>query len=473
MSLGKHSAANLAGTVLPLGVALCTVPVFLRYVGPERFGVLAVIWALLAYFVFFDFGLARAVVQRLSRHSNADDHIRSEILWTAVCTTFALALVGGGLLWLLADTYLTRFATISAQGREEAGKAVPWLAVALPFVLVGSVLKGALSARLRFVEINVIEVISSVLTQLAPLLAAIAGYTELQVLVPAALVSRVVSALLLLRLSRIHVPLLGSPRMFRAHLRPLAKYGGWMSVVSLLVLALVTTDRLMIGALAGAAAVAFYTIPYDLVTKANLIAGSISTAIFPRLAADLAGARSLAERTTEVLVGIMTPIVVGGVISIDLFLRLWVGSEFADASRGIAEILLFGVWLNAAVAAHQSRLLGADNPRNVVLLYLFETPVYLLVLWFALRHWGLVGAAGAYAFRVVMDSTLILLIARSFGKTVRMMFPAFIIMSLALNLAFATTATSPLRWLLGGLLLLLSLYKDRHHLRLVIEKIRR
>lgn len=474
MSLTKHTAANLLGTLLPVVVSLATVPLFLRYVGVERFGILAVVWALLAYFTLFDFGLGRAVAQRLSRHAQMDERLRSDVLWTAICAAIVMAIAGSALLIFLTDLYLMRFASLSDRSRAEAASAMPWLAGALPFVLMISVLRGALTARLRFVEINVVDVVSAVLTQVLPLAAAASGFVELGVLVPAALASRVVSVAILFRLCRTGIPLTGGPRVSWTHLRALAQYGGWITLMSLVVPLLVTGDRLLIGAVLGASFVAFYTIPYDVVTKVMTITTSVSTALFPRLAsASDADAKDLATRATATLMGIMTPVVLAGILLVHPFLQIWIGREFAEHSRGVAEVILLGVWLNAAVAAHQSRMLGADNPRTVVLLYVVEMPVYFAALWFGLQAWGLIGAAGAWTLRVALDTILLLYFARSMAAVLKMMAIPLLLIAASLWTALGTDSTSITRWVLAISLMLACLFRERNHLLFICRAVLR
>src|SRR5713101_8834257 len=57
---------NLAGLGLPLVAAIFTIPVLIRNLGDERFGLLTLIWAIVGYFGLFDFGLGRALTQQLS-----------------------------------------------------------------------------------------------------------------------------------------------------------------------------------------------------------------------------------------------------------------------------------------------------------------------------------------------------------------------------------------------------------------------
>jgi len=465
MSLGKHTVVNLVGNVLPMVIALVTVPLYLRYIGAERYGVLAVIWALLGYFGFFDFGFGRAVSQRMARLSDAEDSERSNLLWTALTSTFLLGLLGSLALWMFADYILTHLIDMSESRRNEASSAVTWLLLALPVLLPASVLQGAVQARLRFVELNTIQVLGSTLSQLLPLAVAASGYVELQALVPAALASRLLTISLLLRQCRRHVPLIGAPLIDRSHLKPLINYGGWISVITLLGPLLVTIDRLVIASLSGAKAVAYYTVPYDLVSRTMVISGSLASALFPRLASASADhARDLALRATTVLVAIMTPVVIVGLFVVHPFLNLWVGEAFALSSAGVAELILLGVWINALVIPHNARLLAADNPKTVVIVYLIQIPIYFLMLWLGITHWGIVGAAAAWSLRVLLDTTMLLHVAGALRHTLRVMIASLILVVTAALVALETEVHSPMRWVIGLTLLGLTLLRDKQHL---------
>ena len=69
-TVARHTGWNLVGQLLPVVVALVTVPLLIRLLGLERFGFLSVAWALVGYASLFDFGigraLTRAVAQRLA-----------------------------------------------------------------------------------------------------------------------------------------------------------------------------------------------------------------------------------------------------------------------------------------------------------------------------------------------------------------------------------------------------------------------
>ena len=61
MKLLRHTAFNLIGLGAPLLVAVGTIPVLIHALGPARFGLLTLIWAVVSYFGLFDLGLGRAL----------------------------------------------------------------------------------------------------------------------------------------------------------------------------------------------------------------------------------------------------------------------------------------------------------------------------------------------------------------------------------------------------------------------------
>ncbi len=462
MSISRHTLFNLGGAVLPMGIALATVPLYLGYIGAERYGVLTVIWALLGYFGFFDLGFGRAVTQRMARLPDADDSERSRLLWTALLSTSALGMLAGVLLWLFSNYILLNLIDMSAQSRSEVAGAVAWMVIALPVLLPTTVLTGALQARLRFAEVNAIQLICSLISQLLPLAVAASGHLELKMLVPAALASRALLAMLLFRQCRRHVPLTGKPMVDPLHLKAMLKYGGWVSVMTFLAPLLVTVDRLIIATISGAKAVTSYTVPYDLVSRTMVISGSLSSALFPRLvSSNPVEARDLAERATVALVAIMTPVVIAGTFLAQPFLDVWVGKSFAASSAGVSELILLGVWVNALVIPHHARLMATGSPRTVVTIYLIQIPLYLFMLWMGLRYWGVAGAAAAWSLRVLIDTTMLLCANEALLKTLRLAAPYAALVSVASTGVLIFNLQPWAHWSLGIFLIGLSLVKDR------------
>ena len=74
IGLLRNTGWNLAGQIVPLFVAVFTIPGFMRHMGTDRFGVLTIAWSVLAYFSLFDFGLGRAVTVLAAEKIGANRH---------------------------------------------------------------------------------------------------------------------------------------------------------------------------------------------------------------------------------------------------------------------------------------------------------------------------------------------------------------------------------------------------------------
>ncbi|WP_410965024.1 oligosaccharide flippase family protein, partial [Salmonella sp. SAL04286] len=61
----------------------------------------------------------------------------------------------------------------------------------------------------------------------------------------------------------------------------LFKLGSWMTVSNLLAPALSYVDRFLIGGLVSLTAVAFYTAPFDMLTRLAVIPAAMITVLFP------------------------------------------------------------------------------------------------------------------------------------------------------------------------------------------------
>ena len=61
--LARNTLWSLLGQGAPLLAALVTIPVLVRNLGTERFGILTLIWMVIGYFSVFDLGLGRALTK--------------------------------------------------------------------------------------------------------------------------------------------------------------------------------------------------------------------------------------------------------------------------------------------------------------------------------------------------------------------------------------------------------------------------
>src|SRR5580700_4804936 len=95
--LARNTVWNLIGNGAPLIVAVFSIPVLIHGLGKDRFGVLALAWALIGYASLFDIGLGRALTQLVAKKlGSGGDHEIPALVWTSLLLTLALGVAGAG-----------------------------------------------------------------------------------------------------------------------------------------------------------------------------------------------------------------------------------------------------------------------------------------------------------------------------------------------------------------------------------------
>ena len=404
-----NSAINTAGLVIPIFLTLITAPLYIKYIGASRYGVLAIVWILLGYLGFMDLGLSRASENALGKLSSASSHERGRVIVTSAYLNLALGLVGSLIIYLGGKIALGMHLIVSPDLSDEFNSALPWVALMLPLSLLGGVGVGSIESRENFLTSNIISVANNLIGSMLPLAAALAIGPSLAVIVPAVFLAKLLNVgAIFYAVLRDEGPL--SYRSFdRARGRALFGYGFWISVTNVISPVLTSVDQLLIGSILGSAAVTHYNIPMSLASRTQLIAVSLSKTLFPSLSRlDKAAAAILSHRSTQVLAYLEAAVCGPAIIMSDQFFRIWLGADFAVIASPVAKILMVGAWINSVAFLSFSLLQAQGRPDLVAKVHVIEALPFLAILWCLLTSYGLEGAAVAWCLRVLIDTILLL-----------------------------------------------------------------
>lgn len=414
-SVTRNTTWNVLGTGLPIILALITIPILVRSLGTERFGVLAIAWVVLNYFGLFDLGLGRTTIRFLAE---ALEHGRFEegrgLFWTTLILNGLLGIIGASVLLTLVPLLVERLLNIPANLQPEALNAFYLIACSVPLVTISTALRGSIEARHRFGLLNAIQMPTVALMQVAPLLV-LPFSDDLAWLIAAIVVSRSLGtiAFLVFALRQIDKPFVG-PFFLFGKLRTLFSYGGWLTVSSVVSPLMVYTDRFVIGALSSMTAVTYYATPYDAVTRIWILPHGLMRTIFPIFAAeaDVGRQTRIYANALKYLALALAPIIATVVVFASEFLGLWLGETFARNSTFVLQLLAIGVLVNSLGLVPFNFIQGVGRPDVTAKLHLLELPFYLLILWYGVSQWGIVGAAATWTIRVTLDALLLALYVR-------------------------------------------------------------
>ena len=133
--IARNTVWNLIGLGAPLLVALFAIPLLIRGMGTDRFGVLTLAWAVIGYFSLFDLGLGRAltklVAERLGTGQTED---LPRLIWTALMIMGLFGIIGAMVAAALSPWLVHNVLKIPRALQDETLKSFYLIALSVPVV---------------------------------------------------------------------------------------------------------------------------------------------------------------------------------------------------------------------------------------------------------------------------------------------------------------------------------------------------
>lgn len=436
---------NFAGNALPILAGLVAVPILIKALGIERFGILTVAWAVVGYFGVFDLGLGRALT-KLAADKVAAGLVEEfkDLFWTAFCLMLVLGVMSAAGL-LIASASAIKILKVSISLRSEALDAFYVLALSLPVVISQSAFRGLLSSLQRFDLVNLVRIPSGVLFFVAPLLVLPFSRSLVPVTAAVLLVRSAAWIGLMLGCFRA-IEGLGHPRLNVRFIRPLVGFGGWVTVGEVLNSLMAYLGHLMTAAILSAAVVSYYSAPYELASRLFIVPATVAGVLFPAFSHSFTLNRSrsavLLDRGGKyILMGLFPPILALVTFAHGI-LGVWLGTMFASHSVQVLQLLAVATLIGSTGWLPTALVEAADRPDLIAKLHLIEAPLYLLLIWYLTLRFGVTGAALASTLRCAGLVAVTFVIAvrvcpeavSPIYKTIRLSLAALFVLILALFL---------------------------------------
>ncbi|MBX6366159.1 MAG: oligosaccharide flippase family protein, partial [Gemmatimonadetes bacterium] len=398
-------------------------------------------------------GAGRATTKYVAEALGRGERERAgAVTWTTTAVQLALGVAVAAVLLRAAPALGRSLFRVPAALESEAALAFALIAATIPAVLIGSCFRGVLEAAQRFDLVNAIRLPASLANYLLPLVGLALGW-RLRGILSLLLAFRVAAAgAFLLAVGRVLPELWCRTRSWRGELRRVVGYGGWSTVSSVVSPLLVYLDRFVLGALAGAAAVAYYAVPFELALRLLVVPASLAATLFPAFSA-LDGRREdartarLSGRALKFILCVLGPVALVLVVGARDLLELWLGPTYAREGATALRLLAAAIVVNAVAHVPYALLQGRGRPDLPAKFHLAELPVQLGATWLLVSRFGVAGAAGAWLLRVSLDAGLLLVAASATGGlSPRHLLAERIPHTAALLTALAAPAAAAVAW---------------------------
>jgi O-antigen/teichoic acid export membrane protein len=399
-------------------IGIVTVPAIIHGIGVFRFGLLTIIWALIGYASLFDLGLGRALTQVVSRKlGEGNAHEIPSIIWTSLVIIAGLGISGAFILSNCAGQ-LAVFLKVPPEFYTETMTSIQYLALSIPFLIIIFALKGVLEAYQRFDYANWLRVPIIISNYVLPLLL-LNYYKSLSALVLMLVIGRIFVCFgYFWAVMKVVDGFPGKIKVEKRHFQELFRFGGWLTVSSVINPFMTYLDRFVVAGILSAQVVAYYATPYDVISKLSIVSAAVMSVIFPALATEFAKgsqrARVLYEKSLLSLSLILFVPVIILICFAKPLIGLWINPDFSQKSFVLAQILAISFFVNCLNTVPYSVIQATGRADITAKIYLLELPIYIASLYFFIKTFGIVGAPLACLLRIIIDSFLMHNFALSF-----------------------------------------------------------
>lgn len=409
--IAKNSFYNIIGYGLPLLFALILIPPLINGLGIERFGILSLIWIIIGYSSFFDFGIGKSLTKIVAEKIglNSTETIPG-IFWNSMIIMFWMSIAISGLMILIVPYLTNDVFNISEELRSEATSAFYLMAISIPIVVTTTGVRGILEAYQKFGIINLVRTFLGIFTFLGPLLIILISNSLFWVVFILLLIRIIVWLIYLVEIFKIN-PYIKTGfeiKLDYTVIKSILKLSIWITIANIVGPLMIYSDRFLIGSFASAIAVTYYSTPYEVITKLLLLPTALTAVLFPIFSSnylkDINFTKNIFTKGVKIIFLILFPIVM--IIMNFSFeaLKFWLGIEFAKNSFFVLQVLSFGVLLNSLTFIPFNYMQGVGKPMIPALINLIELPFYIIAIWIAVVNWGINGVAVVWTTRIIIDT---------------------------------------------------------------------
>jgi len=441
--LAKNTIFSLVGQGLPLLVAAISMPFLIRGLGLERFGILALAWAVLGYFNVFDLGLGRAVTKFAAEALVKRDQKRvSDIIWTSALIQTILGIVGALILSSIIPFLTEHVLNIPHYLRYEARTSFYFIAFSLPFVFITGSFRGVLEASQRFDIVNAIKIPFSSANFLLPLFGMLLGW-GLPGIIVLLVVSRFFATNTHFWACIHHFPYLKKISFLNVReLRTLISFGGWVTLSNLIIPVFVYLDRFLIASLLVVSDLSYYAAPYEVINRLIIIPLSFASVLFPAFSS-LSSSKTHNKlifsftRSIKYLMTITVPPILFFLLFAEEILRLWLGNDFAIKSTDVLRFLTLAIMFHTIGYIPSALIQGIGRPDIISKYHLIELPLYAGVAFIFIKKLGINGAALAWCLRMGLTMPILFILSIKIGRVpLKTLSENGVIRSLIIDLGF-------------------------------------
>lgn len=355
MSLKKNVIANYLGQGWAGLIGLAFVPLYIKYLGIEAYGLIGIFALLQAWLTLLDMGMTPTLNREMARFTagaHTPQSIR-DLLRSLEIVCFGVAALIGVLIWAASGWLAADWLRADTLPLDVVAQAIAIMGGVAAFRFVEGIYRGAILGLQRQVFFNVVNAALSTVRAVG----AIAVLAWMSPTIEAFFIWQgvvsIVSIAILAFAAHGSLPTTPQPARFsRQALMDIRHFAGGMMATTFLAILLTQVDKVLLSKLISLEAFGYYTLAGTVVTTIGMLIAPITQAFYPRFTELVAngGHQELVQtyhRSSQLVTVLAAPVALMLIFFGKKLLVLWTGNVvLANEVAPILALLAAGTLLN-------------------------------------------------------------------------------------------------------------------------------
>lgn len=402
MSLKKNILANYLGQGWTALMGIVFVPMYIKYLGMEAYGLIGVFAVLQAWLTLLDMGMAPTLNREMARYTAGVHSAQSirDLLRSLEIICFVITLLIGFVLWISASWLSGHWLQAKILSVEEVAQAIAIIGFVVALRFIESLYRGAILGLQKQVWLSAVGSglatlrwggAVCVLAWVAPSIVVFFAWQGL-----VSVLTIFAFAFAVYR----HFPSSAQAARFSwIQLKNIWRFAAGMTITTLLALVLTQVDKVILSGMLSLELFGYYTLAGTVAGVLYQLTGPITQAFYPRFTElvakeDTAGLIQIYHQGAQIISVLIVPAALMLVFFGENILLLWTGN--ATLSHHVAPLLALlalGAMLNGLMQIPYMLTLAYGWPGFAVRVNLVAVIILVPAIFWATKRYGAIGAA--------------------------------------------------------------------------------
>ena len=417
-SIKKSLIANYSGQIWISLLGIIVVPVYIRFLGIEAYGLIGVLLTITALIAYMDFGLSKAANREVARRSNSSELIYEchDILRSLEVIYLVIGIVISVSLFLLADFLSTNWLNSEGLSEEIVRYSIVLHGITLglrwPITLYTEVLRGLEEQVLLNVLITIVATISKAGSIIVVVFVSSSIITYLKWTLAISLIE----LLVLYYFTWIKIPKKKSVDLFAVHLmRDIWKFSMTLSITSFFATIIKQLDKILVSRLLPLEQMGYYMTATTVTNNLIKLVNPTIASVFPRMSSLFFQKNDkvlgeLYHKATQVTQIVIAPFAWLLVFYSYEVLLIWTQSESVAINTHTAlTVLSVAVLFNTALQTHYSLILAGGLTWIPMMCNIVASLLLAPIIYYSIVSFGISGAGLSW---LILNVTYFFIIPR-------------------------------------------------------------